>query len=279
VGGTEAGGAERAAVERAQESGFFVGTSGYSFRDWVGTFYPEGTRGGQMLPLYARSFPAVEVNTTYYRMPGGKLFERMVERTPEGFAFMVKAYRGMTHERSEWERGAICAPFLEALEPLRAAGRLRGVLLQFPWSFRNVEENRRHLLEIREKLPEVPLFAEFRRDDWNREAVFRMLEQHGIGYCSVDEPDLPGLMPPVHRVTNGVAYVRLHGRNRDSWWGRSGKDRYDYLYTREELREWVRKIRSTLGKARSTFVFFNNCYAGQAADNARVMQELLFGGA
>jgi uncharacterized protein YecE (DUF72 family) len=76
-------------------------------------------------------------------------------------------------------------------------------------------------------------------------------------------------------VTNGTGYVRLHGRNRDSWWGKSGKDRYDYLYSKEEMQEWVQKIRAMLGSTDRTFVFFNNCYAGQAADNARVMQELL----
>jgi uncharacterized protein YecE (DUF72 family) len=256
----------------------YVGTSGYSFPDWVGPFYPAGTRNENMLPFYAERFPAVEINVTYYRMPDRPLFERMVRRTPEGFRFVVKGYKGMTHDPEEWKGGAICEPFLRALEPLRDAGRFSGLLLQFPWSFRNREESRRHLNELRRRLPEIPLFAEFRRDDWNRPPVFRFLEDRRIGFCSVDEPDLEGLMPPVHRITNGQAYVRLHGRNRDAWWGRSSKDRYDYLYSKEQLREWVAKIRSTLAKTEYTFIFFNNCYAGQAADNARVMQELMFEG-
>jgi uncharacterized protein YecE (DUF72 family) len=228
-----------------------------------------------MLAYYAREFPAVEVNTTYYRMPDAKLFERMVARTPDHFEFLVKGYKGMTHDRAEWRSADLCAPFLEALGPLRDAKRFGGMLLQFPMSFRNNEENRRHVRDLRERLPELPLFVEFRRDDWNREAVFRYLEGLNVGWCSVDEPDLSGLLPPVHRVTNGTGYVRLHGRNRDSWWGKSGKDRYDYLYSKEEMQEWVQKIRALLGSTDRTFVFFNNCYAGQAADNARVMQELL----
>ena len=93
----------------------------------------------------------------------------------------------------------------------------------------------------------------------------------------MDEPNLPGLVPPAHHVTNGTGYVRLHGRNADTWWQGNAKDRYDYSYTKDELGDWVRKIRGLLAKTDRTFVFFNNCYAGQAADNARVMQELLFG--
>ncbi len=255
-----------------------VGTSGYSFPDWVGPFYPPGTRSADMLPSYATRFSTVEINTSYYRMPDRTLFKRMIERTPADFRFVVKGYKGMTHDPVEWKGGAICAPFLDAVEPLREAGRFSGLLLQFPWSFRNIEDGRRHLVDLRRRLPDVPLFVEFRREEWNREPIFRFLETNRLGWCSVDEPDLEGLLPPVHRVTNGQAYVRLHGRNRDAWWGRSSKDRYDYLYSKGELAEWVRKIRSTLAKTERTFVFFNNCYAGQAADNARLMQELLFEG-
>jgi uncharacterized protein YecE (DUF72 family) len=252
-----------------------VGTSGYSFPDWKGTFYPERIRNEDMLAFYAREFRAVEVNTSYYRMPEPKLFARMLDRTPDGFEFMVKGYKGMTHDRAEWRSADLCTPFLDALAPLREAKRFAGVLLQFPMSFRNNEESRRHVRDLREGLPELPLFVEFRRDEWNRDPVFRYLEQLDVGWCSVDEPDLPGLLPPVHQVTNGTGYVRLHGRNRESWWGKSGKDRYDYLYSKSELEDWVRKIRAMLSRTDRTFVFFNNCYAGQAADNARVMQELL----
>jgi uncharacterized protein YecE (DUF72 family) len=257
-----------------------VGTSGYSFPDWVGPFYPRGMKGEEMLAFYAERFPAVEINTSYYRMPDAKLFERMIERTPEHFLFMIKGYKGMTHDPSEWKDGSICQPFRESLMPLENAGRFSGMLLQFPWAFRNTEENRRHLVELRERLGGVKLFVEFRRDDWNRAPVFEFLRRLDLGWCSVDEPPLPGLLPPEHHVTNGTGYVRLHGRNRDAWW-KSGpgadKDRYDYLYSPAELKDWVTKIRNLLSRTDRTFVFFNNCYSGQAADNARIMQELLFG--
>lgn len=256
-----------------------VGTSGYSFPDWVGRFYPAGTKNDDMLALYAKAFPAVEINMSYYRMPDAKLFERMASRTPPGFQFMVKAYKGMTHDPSEWKSGTICVPFRESLEPLEREAKFAGVLAQFPWAFRNIEESRRHLADLRARLAGVPLFVEFRRDEWNKAPVLDLLRRLGLGWCSVDEPQLPGLLPPDHHVTNGTGYVRLHGRNRDAWWKGDAKDRYDYNYSKDELGEWALKIRALLTKTDRTFVFFNNCYAGQAADNARVMQELLFGGA
>ncbi len=255
-----------------------VGTSGYSFPDWVGRFYPRGTRSDELLSFYARTFPTVEINTSYYRMPDAPLFERMAARTPPGFQFLVKAYKGMTHDPSEWKGGAVCAPFRAALEPLEREGKFAGVLAQFPWAFRNVEDSRRHLVELRGHLAGIPLFVEFRRVDWDKPPVLDLLRRHDLGWCSVDEPALPGLVPPVHHVTNGTGYVRFHGRNQETWWKGNAKDRYDYDYSKDELREWVRKIRSLLASTDRTFVFFNNCYAGQAADNARVMQELLFGG-
>ncbi len=260
------------------EPAILVGTSGYVFPDWVGRFYPKGTKAEEMLPIYARSFSAVEINMSYYRMPDAKLFERMSARTPASFQFMIKAYKGMTHDPSEWHDGAICTPFLESLAPLEQEGKLAGVLAQFPWAFRNTEENRRHLAELRERLPGTKLFIEFRRDDWLKEPVLDLLRRLDLGWCSVDEPRLPGLVPPEHHTTNGTGYVRLHGRNSDTWWRGNAKERYDYSYSKDELGDWVRKIRALLAKTDRTFVFFNNCYAGQAADNARVMQELLFGG-
>jgi uncharacterized protein YecE (DUF72 family) len=235
-------------------------------------------KSGDMLPFYAKAFRTVEVNTSFYRMPEAKLFEGMAARTPPGFQFMVKAYKGMTHDPTEWKDGAVCAPFLESLTPLESEGKLAGVLAQFPWAFRNSEENRRHLVELREKLAGPKLFVEFRRDEWLKRPVLDLFHRLDLGWCSVDEPPLPGLIPAEHHVTNGTGYVRLHGRNRETWWKGNAKDRYDYLYSKEELGDWVRKIRGLLAQTDRTFVFFNNCYAGQAADNARVMQELLFSG-
>jgi uncharacterized protein YecE (DUF72 family) len=250
-----------------------VGTSGYSFDDWVGTFYEEGIRKGDMLSFYVNHFPVVEVNSTYYRIPHPAVLFQMEKKTPPGFEFIIKAHKSMTHGLDA--DGEVYSQFLEILEPIREAGKFSGVLAQFPWGFKNMPSTRNHLESLRENLPEIPLFAEFRNIGWINNDTFALLERLNIGYCCVDEPRLKGLVPPVAKATTDVAYVRLHGRNARNWWGRGGGDRYDYLYSEKELKDWVGKIRELAAKAKKTYVFFNNCHAGQAARNAKLMQELL----
>src|SRR5262245_11118342 len=231
-----------------------IGTSGYSFADWVGPFYPPGMKPGDFLSFYARSFEAVEVNASYYRVPDAPMFERMVRKTPEGFRFVVKLNQAMTHEQSL--DPTLYRQFLAALAPLKAAGRYDGLLAQFPWGFKRSDEHRRHLAAMRERLDGEPLFVEFRHDSWLTPELEPSLRAHRIGYCAVDEPRLPGLIPPVTMVTAEDAYVRFHGRNAATWWGRSGEggqggqggprpggdqpsgDRYDDDYRPDELQEW-----------------------------------------
>lgn len=265
------------------ETGFpdriVVGTSGYSFADWVGPFYPTGTRSADFLSYYSRHFSAVEVNSTYYRVPNARMLERMEQKTPDGFRFMVKLNQAMTHESST--DPALYREFLAALQPLKDAGKYDGLLAQFPWGFKRTLDHRRHLVALRELLAGEPLFVEFRHDSWLTPELEPSLREHRIGFCSVDEPQLPGLIPPVTMVTSEDAYVRFHGRNAANWWGREGAgerrtgDRYDYDYGEGELREWVRKVAQLADQARRTYLFFNNCHAGQAARNAKLMQELL----
>jgi uncharacterized protein YecE (DUF72 family) len=255
------------------EGSVVVGTSGYSFADWIGSFYPTGTRKGDMLKEYSRHFAAVEVNSTYYRIPHPVVLRRMEEKTPDGFEFVIKANQEMTHKHSK--DIAIYRAFKEAIQPIIEAGKFSGVIAQFPWGFKHNPENRAHLGFLKEQFGDYPLFVEFRNDTWISEDIFEALRNAGIGYCSVDEPRLRGLVPPVARVTADRGYVRLHGRNAKNWWGRGGGDRYDYLYSESELREWLQKIKGMSTKARKTFVFFNNCHAGQAARNAQLMKDLL----
>jgi uncharacterized protein YecE (DUF72 family) len=250
-----------------------IGTSGYSFPDWVGPFYPPGTRAGDFLNHYARHFNAVEVNSTYYRIPHPRVLEQMERKTPDGFHFIVKLNQAMTHERS-LEPG-LYADFLAAIAPLKAAGKYDGLLAQFPWGFKRAPDGVAHLAGLRERLEGEPLFVEFRHDSWMTPDLAPRLRELGIGYCSVDEPRLRGLIPPVAMATAEDAYVRLHGRNAENWWGRGAGDRYDYDYSEEELREWLKKISELAEQARRTYLFFNNCHAGQAARNAKLMQEML----
>ena len=124
-----------------------IGTSGYSFKDWVGPYYPEGTKSGDMLEAYARDFDSVEVNYTYYRMPSEKTSAGMVKKTPDGFQFFVKAHKTATHERDL----AGTDGFLAALAPMRSEGKLSGILFQFPQGFKNTEENRKYLRSVTEE--------------------------------------------------------------------------------------------------------------------------------
>ncbi|MGH7681312.1 MAG: DUF72 domain-containing protein, partial [Candidatus Eiseniibacteriota bacterium] len=255
-----------------------IGTSGYSFPDWVGPFYPEGTAKGKMLEFYVKHFPTVEVNATYYRIPPPSTLHAMEQKTPEGFQFVVKAHHDMTHKQSLDRE--LYASFGRAVDPLLMAGKLNGILAQFPYAFRRTAENEAFLVELKKVLPaDAPLFVEFRHKSWIKDDVFPWMESQGLEFVSVDEPDLPGLVPPVARATGAVAYVRMHGRNKVNWWqpnsgmkeyagpaastrrirplddfgplfakdaaGEVGPrpwspgDRYDYLYSEAELKEWV----------------------------------------
>jgi uncharacterized protein YecE (DUF72 family) len=259
----------------------------------VGPFYPLKTPSGRMLDYYVQHFAAVELNVTYYRIPPPTTIASIERRTPERFEFTVKANHDMTHERSL--DPDLYAAFHTALEPLRAAGKLSGVLAQFPWAFRQSRESQEFLVAMRRLLGDAPLFVEFRHKSWIKDEVFRFLEDEGLDYVSVDEPDLPGLVPPLARATGAIAYVRFHGRNKANWWGGPdreggrgaaggprkppvrGGDRYDYLYSEAELKEWVEKIRELSQHTQKTFVFFNNCHVGQAATGAKLMRRLLEG--
>jgi uncharacterized protein YecE (DUF72 family) len=273
----------------------FIGTSGYSFADWVGPFYPPGTKSGEFLNYYATQFGCVEVNSTYYGIPEPRVLANMEKKTPAGFRFIVKLNQAMTHEYAT--DPALYAKFLDVVAPLKAAGKYHGLLAQFPWAFRRDERSKAHLERLRERLPDEPLWVEFRHDSWMHPKLPSWLAERSLGYCAVDEPALPGLVPPVTHVTNGVGYVRFHGRNATHWWNTAGRGsgavaagahqtaplprvrgdqlRYDYNYSERELMEWVGKINDLAKQAKQTYLFFNNCHAGQAARNAKLMEELL----
>jgi uncharacterized protein YecE (DUF72 family) len=250
-----------------------VGTSGYSFADWVGPFYPAGTKRGRMLDEYVRHFDVVEINSTYYRVPSASMFARMNEKTPEGFEFIVKLFRGMTHEVTDDED--MYRDFTSAVDPLRDAGKFAGYLAQFPWKFKNSKDSKAHLATLRRKLGETPLFVEFRHDSWIEDKTFEFLRDLGVSYCAVDEPRLKGLVPPLVAATTDEGYVRFHGRNARNWWGKGGGDRYDYDYNSEELSEWADKLLDLESKVKKVYAFFNNCHAGHAARNAELMIEML----
>jgi len=253
----------------------FIGTSGFSYKDWVGRFYPERLPQSRWLEYYASEFDTCELNYTFYRLPTAEQLRRMCERVPEGFHFSLKAYRGITHEREDLD-GSI-GRLREALEPLKEEGKLGALVFQFPFSFRPGREAVGLLEQCSRSFSEVPAVVEFRNDAWMREQAFDLLRQLGLGFCCVDMPELPGLPPPVAVATSRVVgYVRLHGRNARKWWRHEHAwERYDYTYSAEELMDWVPKIRALEEATENTYVYANNHWQGQSVDTARQLRLLL----
>ncbi len=255
--------------------GIYVGTSGFRFADWKGPFYPEGLKEKDWLSYYAQRFNCLEVNASYYRLMPPSTYANMGKRVPEGFEFTVKAYRTMTHE-FETDNAADFDTFIGSVAPLVETKKLGCLLAQFPTRFHNTPENRDYLAEFHSRLRDYPLVVEFRSRDWVDEGVFDFLRQQQIGFCAVDEPHFSSLMPPIAVATSPIGYVRFHGRNAQNWWKQAeGKDRYDYHYSQEELEEWVPKIERLAEETQKTYVFMNNCFAGQAAVNALELRGLL----
>ena len=253
-----------------------IGTSGFSYEDWVGPFYPEGLPKRAYLRFYAQHFSACELNFTYYRMPNARTLEAMATKTPDHFLFTLKANQEMTHEREDTE--TVFAQFVAALDPLIQAEKLGCILVQFPWGFKNTPQNRDYLKLCRERLGELPAAVEFRNREWITDEVFELLRKLDLGFCCVDQPRLRGLIPPIAVTTSRVAYVRFHGRNAAKWWRHEQAwERYNYTYSEEELKEWVPKIRKLDSEAQDTYIFANNHYQAQAVDTAKQLRMLLGG--
>jgi uncharacterized protein YecE (DUF72 family) len=253
----------------------YIGTAGFSYQDWRGTFYPEKQDKKYMLEYYACRFPVVEVNSTWHALPSPASLLSMARRTSPDFQFIIKAYKGLTHSYQDnlddFER------FKEVIRPVEDHGKLGSILAQFPWGFKNTRGNRDYLRLLRERLGERELVVEFRNQDWLREESLELLRELELGFCCVDEPQLKGLMRPEVHLTTRTGYVRFHGRNYETWWDRRRQswERYNYMYSEEELREWVPRLLELDDEAEKTYAIFNNHYAGKAPRNARMLAAML----
>jgi uncharacterized protein YecE (DUF72 family) len=260
----------------------FLGTSGFSFDDWVGPVYPERLPKTQWLTFYEQSlgFNAVEVNYTYYQMPSVRTMEGLVRKTSPDFRFTVKTHRRLTHDilqpdRSIREDAAAFQEFRDGLRPMVDAGRLGCVLAQFPYAFTDTPPARGYLDRAMDRLGDLGLVIEFRHRSWVAPETFERLRRRQVGWCVVDEPQLSRLMPWTGEVTSGNAYVRFHGRNAAQWFGTSTAERYNYLYSDAELRGLAGKVADLAAPAKALYVFFNNCHAGAAAKNALQFQKII----
>jgi len=249
----------------------YFGTSGFSYKDWVGNFYPRGMPQREWLGYYAREFSTLELNSTYYALPRLSAIKAMAEKTGHGFLFSVKANQEMTHQRRYDNK--IFTAFTQILQPFINADKLGCVLAQFPYSFGFNRQNWDYLEFFREQLGDLPVVIEFRNAQWLKPEVFNWLRDYNIGFCCVDEPQLPRLLPPVVKATSNIGYVRFHGRNAAKWWQHKyAYERYDYTYSTTELADWLPKIKTLDSLTEKAFVFANNHWQGQAVDTIRQLR-------
>ena len=276
-----------------------------------GRFYPPGiTSAEARLRYYAEQFDIVEVDSTYYAPPSPRNSELWAARTPPASSSTSRRSGCSPTTRPSWgacqtgcgtrspggtnQAERLCQGLpaaaveqvwelhREALEPLAAAGKLGAVLFQFPPWFVRSHDNRAYLRGLPHRLPGWPLAVEFRGGGWMDEesaaGTLRLLEEAGLAYVAVDEPQgFPNSTPPLAAATAPLAVVRLHGRNAGTWESRTGaaSDRFKYLYADGELEEWVPRVRELAAQTRSVHVLFNNNYEDWGMQNARRMAHLL----
>jgi uncharacterized protein YecE (DUF72 family) len=294
-----------------------IGTCSWADEALSKHWYPKGLKAGDRLAWYAEHFDTVEVDSTFYRLPAEEMVARWAERTPDEFVMHVKAFAMMTRHPVRLEqlppdlregvatdargrvdrpptelRSEVFARFHAALEPLRSAGKLGGILLQFPPYIVPRASSFAYVEWAQDELRGDEALVEFRHASWlddeHRADTLAFLERRDMAHVVTDSPSIPGaknVMPSVWAVTSPTAYVRLHGRNAETWNVRGGSaaERFNYLYSEEELRELAGPLRELAGEAQRAFVFFNNNgrssdgsggWISQAATNAAQLQGL-----
>ncbi|MGE4583265.1 MAG: DUF72 domain-containing protein [Sphaerochaeta sp.] len=255
-------------------STILIGTSGYSYTEWVGPVYPQGTKPEEFLAYYATMFASVELNFSYYRMPEATQLALMHQIAPS-LHFSIKAHQSLTHtiDPTSWKRQA--SLFRRSLEPLLAASVLDAILLQFPSSFHYEPEQRLYLDALLRILSPLPLAVEFRNSKWYNNRTLDSLRERKVCFACLDLPQIQGNPPVMDVTTSSLAYLRLHGRNKETWWGSDAASRYDYLYSDKELESLLERLLSLSMGTNTVLVYFNNHRRGQAVQNARRLKALL----
>ncbi len=253
-----------------------VGPAGWSYRDWEGPVYPPHGSRFDPLSWLARWFDTIEVNSSFYRIPPpqhAKSWARRVAANPD-FRFAVKLYRGFTHE-PEGASSAEVDEFRRFLDPLLESGRFGALLMQFPWSFKREDDADRRLARLFRAFPDVPSVVEVRHGSFQQEDFYRFLDDERIGFANIDQPVFGDSIRPSGVVTGPVGYIRLHGRNYQKWFAHEEAwERYDYLYSREELQPWVERARE-MSRKKEVMVITNNHFRGKAVVNALEMKQEL----
>lgn len=284
-----------------------VGTASWTDRTLLesGWYPPAADTPEKRLGHYAKQFPLVEVDATYYSPPAEQTARLWADRTPAGFTFNIKAFSLLTGHptavskiykdlRPETDKKnvypgdlspqayeEVWSRFLSALDPLAQAGKLGAVLFQFPPWFTIRRSNKQYVLEIERRCRPLRAVFEFRNSSWfdgaNRDETLGFLRDHRLPYVCVDMPQgHRSSVPPVLAATAELAVVRFHGHS-DKWTSRDIYEKFGYLYSDDELRGWAPKLRELADAADETHVLMNNCYSSYAQRNASRLQELLAG--
>lgn len=252
----------------------YIGTSGFSYDDWKGPWYPPDLPRGKMFDYYAERMNAVEINSTFYHIASPRMMRSLVRRSEGRVRFAVKMSELVTHHGLLSKEVALS--YCRGIEPAAEAGALGAVLLQFPFRFHWNAENRAYLTRAIDKFRHFPLVVEIRHRSWQCPQAWRFFHDRGISLCMMDMPRLRGLPAESIELTGPIAYIRFHGRNEGQWFqseypGAS----YDYLYNQDELEGWVDPVKRMERKAETTFAFFNNHVRAQAVENAYEFSALL----
>jgi uncharacterized protein YecE (DUF72 family) len=261
-----------------------LGTCSWADEGLLKNWYPREARTAETrLRYYAERFDTVEVDSPFYRLPAPEVSARWAERTPPGFVFHAKASKAMTGHEETDSRERSFAEFRESLAPLEQAGKLRGVLLQFHPRVKKSPDALDELRDVGALLaPLVPLI-EFRHRSWmteeERAHTLAFLEEHGLAYVSVDSPRTraSNVLPRIAAATHDVAYVRFHGRNWKTWnkKTKTSGERFDWLYSRDDLKDWVEPVARLAEEAREVYAMFNNNRFDYAPRSAQVLRGLL----
>ena len=242
-----------------------LGTSGWSYREWEGPFYPKGEK--KKLTYYSRFFDTVEIDSTFYAYPSQGMILGAAKSTPPGFSFSAKLPKLISHEKVlDLEKGAKedLFRFLHLMKPLIEDGKMGPVLIQLPPSFAYSGGFAKLGRFVEVLPPDVHFAAEFRNKSWLGKAdALDLLRAHNVAVTTVDEP----LLPPDTTTTADFAFVRWHGRGERPW--------YNYRYRQDELQGWTKKVEAIAAKTKRVYGYFNNHFRGYAVENSLQMMELL----
>lgn len=251
----------------------YIGTSGFYYKDWIGSFYPSNIKREDFFYFYSRIFNALEVNSSFYKIPPMSTTEKLAKIAPKDFKFTFKIPQTITHQFIFNNKDIY--NFKKSLEPIIEQNKLGGILAQFPYSFHKNHKNIQILMKTIEILKNIKIIVEFRSKEWIDDEILSILQENDAGFCNVDEPDISNLMPQTSITTSDIGYIRFHGKTKDKWFEHTtAAERYDYEYNEQELREWMPKIKEINEKVNELYMFANNHFMGKATVTAKILKEL-----